>query len=77
VVIDVPYEESMTRLLKRAAIEARADDSEEIIKKRLSIYETSTKPMIEKYAERGIVHRIDGMGTMDEVEQRIAAALQI
>ncbi|MFA6131195.1 MAG: nucleoside monophosphate kinase [Patescibacteria group bacterium] len=77
VVIDVPRNESLKRLTKRSELEARADDTPEIINKRLSIYEESTKPIIDQYAMRDIVHRIDGVGTMDDVEERIVASLGI
>lgn len=76
-VITVPKEESLARMLKRAEIEARADDTPEIIEKRLSIYHQDTEPVIEKYKARGLVHEIDGMGGIEEVAKKINAALNV
>lgn len=53
----------------------RDDDTPEAITRRLEIYENDTQPVIEQYKD--LVHRIDGMGSIEEVEQRIHAALEI
>jgi len=63
------------RLLKRAAIEGRADDTEEVIRRRLEVYAEETEPLIKVYDERGLVVAVDGMGEIDEVQQRIFDAL--
>lgn len=76
-IIDVPREESVRRLLHRAEVEGRKDDTLEVIKERLRIYHEETEPVIEKYAESGIVYNIDGVGTMEEVEERIDQVLNI
>lgn len=76
-VITVPKEETLKRLLKRAEIEGRADDNEETILKRLAIYEQDTEPLIEKYTEMGIAHVVDGIGTIEEVAERINKALGV
>lgn len=49
----------------------RPDDQPEAIKKRLSIYHQETEPMAREFEKMGILRRVDGMGTMDEVEERI------
>lgn len=74
-VLTVPREESIARLLKRAEIEGRADDTEEVISHRLAIYEEKTKPVIEEYEQRGIVRYVDGVGSIEEVAGRIREAL--
>ena len=63
------------RLLKRAAVEGRADDTEEVIRERMAIYHRETRPLSEAYAERGLLVEVDGEGSMDEVFDRIVRAL--
>jgi adenylate kinase len=63
------------RLLKRAATEGRADDSEEVIRERQAIYRKETAPLAQHYAQVGLLVQVDGMGAVDEVAERIAAAL--
>lgn len=71
----VPREESIERITQRAAEQGRTDDTEEVIANRLAIYERETAPILEVYREHGIVDEIDGVGTLDEVTERIFAAL--
>lgn len=67
--------EVTARLLARAAKEGRADDTEEVITRRLQVYAEQTEPIIAVYAQRGLVRKVDGLGTADEVHERIVAAL--
>ena len=69
----VPREESIARLALRAPEQGRADDTEEAIAHRLAIYERETAPILSVYGERGIVDTIDGVGSLDEISERIAA----
>jgi adenylate kinase len=73
--LDVPREESIARLRQRAVDQGRADDTEEVIANRLAIYERETAPILDVYRERGIVDAIDGIGTLDEITERILRAL--
>lgn len=73
--LSVPRDESIARLSRRAAEQGRADDNEESIAKRLSIYESETAPILDVYRERGIVDEVDGVGSLDEITERITAAL--
>ncbi len=75
VLLDVAREVSLARLSLRAAEQGRTDDTDEVIARRLDIYERETAPILEVYGERGIVDRIDGVGSLDEVTERILAAL--
>ena len=75
ILLDVPREESITRLRRRAEEQGRSDDTEEAIAHRLDIYEHETAPILEVYGARGIVDRIDGVGSLDEITERITAAL--
>ncbi|WP_062463053.1 adenylate kinase [Demequina soli] len=63
------------RLLKRAEIEGRADDTEPVIRKRLEVYSTSTAPLTAFYAGRGVLVQVDGLGEIDEVTDRLVAAV--
>jgi adenylate kinase len=64
------------RLLKRAEIEGRADDTEEVIRERQAIYRRETAPLADVYAGRGLLVQVDGMGEVDEVTRRIDDALE-
>lgn len=75
ILLQVAREVSIERLELRAALQGRTDDTAEVIAKRLDIYERETAPIVESYEERGILDRIDGVGTLDEVTERIFAAL--
>lgn len=72
----VPRAESIARLGLRAAQEGRSDDTDDVIAHRLDIYENETAPILDVYSERGIVDAIDGVGTLDEITDRIFAALE-
>ena len=75
ILLEVPREESLTRLRLRAVEQGRSDDTDEAIAHRLDIYEHETAPIISVYEQRGIVDRIDGVGSLDEITARISAAL--
>ena len=65
-----------TGLPAARAEQGRTDDTEEVIANRLAIYERETAPILEVYRERGIVDEIDGVGSLDEITDRIFAALE-
>ncbi|KRD50745.1 adenylate kinase [Microbacterium sp. Root280D1] len=75
ILLDVPREESIERLKLRAAEQGRSDDTDEAIAHRLDIYEHETAPILEVYGPRGIVDRIDGVGSLDEIAERVLEAL--
>ena len=75
VVLTVDQDEVVQRLLKRAEIEGRADDTEDVIRRRQEIYAEQTAPLIEVYAGRDLLVEVDGMGSVDEVTARVFAAL--
>lgn len=74
-VLTVDDEELVQRLLHRAQTEGRSDDTEDVIRKRQQVYNEQTAPLLEVYDARGLLVRVDGMGEVDEVTQRIGAAL--
>jgi adenylate kinase len=63
------------RLLKRAQIEGREDDTESVIRHRLDVYAEQTAPISDVYAERDLLVQVDGIGAVDEVTERLLAAL--
>jgi adenylate kinase len=75
VVLTVNEDEVVQRLLARAQIEGRADDTEDVIRRRQEVYAEQTAPLIDVYRVRGILLEVDGMGEVDEVTTRIAEAL--
>lgn len=72
----VPRDESIERIARRAAEQGRSDDTEEVIANRLAIYERETAPILDVYRTRTIVDQIDGVGSLDEITERIVAALE-
>lgn len=73
--LDANPDEVVSRLVKRAEEQGRADDTDEVIRHRLSLYEQQTAPLIEHFAQRGLLVRVDGLGAVDEVTERILSAL--
>jgi adenylate kinase len=69
-------DELVARLLQRAQIEGRADDTEDVIRRRQEVYEEQTAPLLEVYGERGLLVEVDGMGEVEAVTQRIFAVLE-
>lgn len=68
-------EELIQRMIKRAETSGRADDTEEVIRHRQDVYEAETAALVPMYRERGLVHEVDGVGTIDEVAARIGAVV--
>ncbi len=69
-------DELVRRLSGRAALEGRADDTPDVIRRRLEVYDEQTAVLIDIYAARGLVARIDGLGEISEVTGRIIEALE-
>ncbi|ADH93069.1 adenylate kinase [Arcanobacterium haemolyticum] len=74
--IEIPDEEVEGRLLKRAEIEGRADDTPEVIAHRVKVYHDATEPIIGAFRDRNKLITIDGMGTIEEVRERIVTAVK-
>ena len=68
-------DEVVRRLTQRAVEQGRVDDSEEAIRHRQVVYRRETEPLIEAFRERDLLVEVDGLGTVDEVAERITAAL--
>ena len=78
VYLDVPEDELERRLLARAGIEGRSDDTPAVIARRFRVFEQETEPLIDFYAQRGILLRADGRqdveGITEEVLEQLARA---
>jgi len=74
--ITADTDEVVARLLNRAKEQGRADDTEEVIRRRMEVYAEQTEPLTALYGTQGVLVRVDGMGTVDEVSGRIMAVLQ-
>jgi adenylate kinase len=75
--LEVPDDELKTRILKRATIEGRSDDTAEGLAQRLVVYRQDTAPVLEHYREAGTsIEAIDGVGDIDAITERIMQSLQ-
>ena len=72
ILLDVPREEILARLSKRAKDEGRADDTPEAIGTRFDAYEKQTKPVVDFYGPK--VKKVHGVGPVEEVAKRLRAA---
>ena len=70
-------EEVKRRLLARAALEHRSDDTEEVIDRRLALYHDVTTPIIALYRQRGILVTVDAMRPAEQVGREVLAALEV
>jgi adenylate kinase len=75
VVLTVDPNEIVQRLLQRAQVEGRPDDTEDVIRRRQELYTEQTEPLIDVYRERGLLIEVDGMGEVSDVTARIFDAL--
>ncbi|MEO6511436.1 MAG: adenylate kinase [Nocardioides sp.] len=67
----------VSRLLHRAQLEGRADDTEDVIRRRQEVYADQTAPLIDGYRQRDILVEVDGLGEVEDVTQRIFEALDV
>jgi len=69
--LDVSDDELVRRMHGRATLEGRSDDTPEAIRTRLQVYQRDTAPLVAHYAQRGNVHRVPAVGTIDEIANEI------
>ena len=69
--LDVDEDELVRRMSARASQEGRSDDTPEAIKTRLNVYRRDTAPLIAHFGQRGIVHRVPGGGTVEQITEEI------
>ena len=75
VALEVDEDEVVERLIKRGELEGRSDDNPETIRNRIHVYRRQTAPLIDYYRGKRLLREIDGMGSVEEVEQAIEEAL--
>jgi adenylate kinase len=75
--LELPEELIVDRLLKRASIEGRVDDTEPVTRERLAVYHRETEPIIAVYRDRGLLIPVDAVGTVEEVAERVQAAVTV
>ena len=73
--LEVPDDELIRRIVERGAQSGRSDDTEAVARERQQVYRAQTQPLIDYYGARGQLRRIDGLGSMDEVHDRLITAL--
>jgi len=75
--LDAPREELVSRILARAEVEGRSDDTPEVIRHRLKVFDEATAPLIEYYRNRGLLRVVDASRSADEVTEAILAELGV
>ena len=73
--LDVPEDELRRRMIERSQTSGRSDDNLNVINRRLEEYREKTLPVMDFYAKRGKVHRINGMGSVEEIFSKITDAI--
>lgn len=76
IAIDVPRDELVRRIHERAAISGRADDTEEVIRHRIKLYDQQTQPVLDYYRVSGLLIAVDGSGEIAETNTRICQTLE-
>lgn len=74
--LDVPEDELITRLLNRAKILGRSDDTHDVIKARLDVFNNQTSPLKALYKEEGIFHSINGLGDVNKIFEDISVSIE-
>ena len=73
--LSVPDEMLMERLINRGKTSGRADDNEETIAKRLSVYHAQTAPLVEWYAQEGIHNPVQGHGSLEDINANLCVVI--
>lgn len=77
IMLDVSDDEITRRILGRGLVSGRADDLDEaIIRKRIEVYKNETSPVFEYYHQKGKSHQIFGIGTIDDIFERLCATIE-
>lgn len=71
----VDQEQIVARLAQRSAEQGRSDDSEAVVRHRLHVYAEQTAPVVNYYEDKGLLTAIDGMGSIDQINQRLCDAI--
>jgi len=73
--LDVVDEELIKRLVKRGLESGRADDTEEVIRQRLTVYNKQTKPLLEYYSKKNMLKPVHGLGAIDDIFESICKVI--
>jgi adenylate kinase len=73
--LDVPREELVRRIVARAELEGRADDNPTTVANRLEVFDEATRPLVDYYGNRGMLHVVDANMDEQAVTDQILAAL--
>lgn len=76
ILLEADTDAVVERLMKRAEVEGRSDDNEEIIRHRQEVYAEQTAPLIELFDERQILVTVDALGSVEDVADRITESLK-
>lgn len=76
IALEVDQEEVVKRLLKRAKLEGRKDDTEEVILNRMSVYHSQTAPLIDYYRQKNKFKPVKGVGSIDEIFEAVCKAIE-
>ncbi|NTW32408.1 MAG: adenylate kinase [Bacteroidetes bacterium] len=74
--LEVNEEELITRLVKRGLASGRTDDTEEVIRHRLEVYNEQTKPLLEYYNKKNLLHTVYGVGSVDTIFEEICNVIE-
>jgi adenylate kinase len=74
--LSVPQERLVERLLNRATIQNRLDDTEDVIRRRLVVYDEQTAPLIDYYQRKGVFHSVDGDRELTEVTEQLETLIK-
>ena len=67
IALQVNHDEIIKRLLNRAKLEGRKDDTQEVIENRLNVYKNQTKPLCDFYRDKNLLSRVEGIGSIDDI----------
>jgi len=74
--LDVSEDEIINRLVKRGIESGRTDDTEEIIRQRLNVYDKQTKPLLNYYKKKKLLQSVHGIGRIDEIFEKICSMIE-
>jgi adenylate kinase len=73
--LEATHDELIRRILARAETEGRSDDTEEVVDNRLEVFDEATRPLVDYYRGRGLLHVIDANQSEEKVAEHILAAI--
>jgi len=73
--LEVNDSEIIQRLLKRAELEGRKDDTREVVENRIGVYNQQTQPLIDYYKAEGVFASVNGIGTIDDIQEKICGVI--